>query len=162
MGRLESDLAAAGVERVETPISWVFLRGDEVFKVNKPVSLGFLGLSAAAKRRRACEAQVRLNRRLAPEVYLGCGPPRDRKQRHRVAGDGPAVDWAVPRRRLPEDQRGDVRLAAGKLDATQLAQVAERLAVCPRCARVLPASMDSAYPRPLPTRQGSAWRGRRQ
>ena len=66
------------VELVETHISWVFLAGERVYKVKKPVNLGFLDFTTLARRRRFCHEEVRLNRRLAPDVYLG----RDRHQGH--------------------------------------------------------------------------------
>ena len=72
--RLVDDLQRPGVELRETHISWVFLDVDDVWKVKKPVSLGFLDFSTPEKRRRACEEEVRLNRRLAPDVYLGVEP----------------------------------------------------------------------------------------
>ena len=65
MGRLRDDLGEVGVEVVETHISWVFLADRDVWKVKKPVALGFLDFSTPQKRRVACEAEVRLNRRLA-------------------------------------------------------------------------------------------------
>ena len=70
------------VELVETHISWVFLAGERVYKVKKPVELGFLDFSTLARRRRFCREEVRLNRRLAAETYLGRG------RASRVAGRG--------------------------------------------------------------------------
>jgi aminoglycoside phosphotransferase family enzyme len=64
----------AAVELVETHISWVFLAGDRVIKVKKPVSYGFVDHTALESRRRSCEEEVRLNRRLADAVYLGAVP----------------------------------------------------------------------------------------
>src|ERR1044072_8725271 len=70
------------VELVETHISWVFLTGDRVYKVKKPVDLGFLDFTTLERRRFFCEEEVRLNRRLTHEVYLGvvevCGTDRAR------------------------------------------------------------------------------------
>src|SRR6476469_11102553 len=59
------------VELVETHISWVFLAGERVYKVKKPVDLGFLDFTTLARRRHFCHEEVRLNRRLAPSVYRG-------------------------------------------------------------------------------------------
>ncbi len=63
MGTIKEDLAQPGIDLVETHISWVFLAMNEVWKVKKPVSLGFLNFSTPDRRRRACEAEIRLNRR---------------------------------------------------------------------------------------------------
>src|SRR5579875_1707683 len=62
------------VEVRQTHISAVFLAGAYVYKVKKPVTFGFLDFGTVAKRRHYCEEEVRLNRRLAPEVYLGVVP----------------------------------------------------------------------------------------
>src|SRR5690348_1327322 len=62
------------VEFKQTHISWVFLAGDYVYKVKKPVRFPFLDASCLRHRRELCESEVVLNRRLAPEVYLGVVP----------------------------------------------------------------------------------------
>src|SRR5688500_11750030 len=78
------------LEREETHVSVVLLRGDVAVTLKKPVSLGFLDFSTAEARRRACEDEVRLNRRLAPEVYLGVDDVRlGPDGRWTFAGDGP-------------------------------------------------------------------------
>jgi uncharacterized protein len=59
------------VELVETHISWVFLAGERVYKIKKPVDLGFLDFRTLRQRRHFCQEEVRLNRRLAPDTYLG-------------------------------------------------------------------------------------------
>ena len=62
------------VELVQTHISWVFLAGGRVYKLKKPVDFGFLDYSTPGRRAAACAAEVRLNRRLAPRLYLGVVP----------------------------------------------------------------------------------------
>ena len=64
----------AAVELVETHVSWVFLAGDRVVKVKKPVSYGFVEHTALESRRRSCEDEVRLNHRLTNGVYLSVVP----------------------------------------------------------------------------------------
>src|SRR3954447_9219547 len=66
--------AVPRVEVLQTHISAVFLAGPFVYKVKKPVNLGFLDFSTLEMRRHFCEEEVRLNRRLAPEVYLAVVP----------------------------------------------------------------------------------------
>ena len=128
MGILANDLLGPGTELRETHISWVFL-GDDVFKVKKPVALGFLDFSTSEKRRQACEAEVRLNRRLAPGVYRGVVPVTlDSQGRHRFGGEGDAVDWAVSMKRLPDSHRADVRLERGELTGDDIELVAARVA----------------------------------
>lgn len=135
MGGLREDLAGPGVEIEETHISLVFLARDEVHKVKKAVSLGFLDFSTLKDRERACRAEVELNRRFSPEAYLGVVPVvRDATGRHRLADDQrtaageQVVDWAVHMRRLPEERRADRLLAAGELGEAELRRVAETLA----------------------------------
>jgi aminoglycoside phosphotransferase family enzyme/predicted kinase len=126
---LANDLLGPGIELRETHISWVFLGGDDAFKVKKPVSLGFLDFSTKEKRHEACEAEVRLNRRLAPDVYLGVVPVTlDANGRHRFGGEGEPVDWAVHMKRLSDAHRADVRLERGELSGESIERVAERIA----------------------------------
>lgn len=67
------------IERIETHISTVLLTGRYAYKIKKPLSLGFLDFSTITARRHFCEEELRLNRRLAPEMYLEvvaiCGNP---------------------------------------------------------------------------------------
>ncbi len=129
MGTLREDLAREADELRETHISLVFLRGADVYKVKKPVSLGFLDFSTLDLRREACEAEVALNRRLAPDVYLGVVPVGlDASGRHVLGGGGPPVDWAVHMRRLPDEARADVRLARGELAVEDVDRIAEHVA----------------------------------
>src|SRR3989338_7950313 len=63
--------AITQIELIETHISWVLLTGEYAYKIKKPMNLGFLDFSTLALRQQACADEVRLNRRLAPELYLG-------------------------------------------------------------------------------------------
>ena len=129
MGTLKADLLDAGLELIETHISWVFLGPTDVFKVKRPVDLGFLDFSTLAARRRACEAELRLNRRLAPEVYLGVVPiTLDQGGAHAIDGVGETVDWAVHMRRLHVDRRADALLEAESLRPEDIDRLAEHIA----------------------------------
>lgn len=126
---LRDDLAEGADEVRETHVSWVFLTRESAIKVKKPVSLGFLDFSTLERRRAACEAEVALNRRLAPDVYRGVLPVvRDAAGRHRLDGDGEVVDCAVHMRRLRDEDRADARLAAGALGAGEIDRIATYLA----------------------------------
>ena len=117
------------VEVVQTHISVVFLAGERAYKVKKPVDLGFLDFTTLAKRRAVCDAEVRLNRRLAPGVYLGVEPvTRFEDGGLRLGGDGEPVEWAVAMVRLPAGRTFEALLGRGELDAGLLAEVARRLA----------------------------------
>lgn len=138
MGSLFEDLLSpdaypgarpAAVELRETHISAVYLLEADVYKVKKPVDFGFLDFSTPEKRREACEAEIRLNRRFSPEVYLGVVPiTRDEGGRHRVGGEGEIVDHAVHMRRLPDDERADVLLERGALGPADMDRVATAIA----------------------------------
>jgi len=64
------DHPAKNIELIETHISWVILTGDFAYKIKKPVNFGFLDFSTLNKRQHYCEQELRLNRRLAPTIYL--------------------------------------------------------------------------------------------
>jgi len=129
MGTLKADLEATGLELIETHISWVFLGDAEVFKIKRPVNLGFLDFTTVEQRRDACEAEVRLNARLALNVYLGVVPiTRNASGVHTLSGEGEVVDWAVHMRRLPDDERADLLLQAEKLQPDDVDRLAVHIA----------------------------------
>jgi len=129
MEMLKADLEAQGFDLIETHISWVFLGASEVFKVKRPVDLGFLDFTTLENRREACDAEVRLNRRLAPEVYIGVVPITvDAAGVHRIAGDGTVVEWAVHMRRLAVDRRADELLQARLLESSHIDALATHIA----------------------------------
>ena len=133
---LEEHLLAPGGEVRETHISWVFLGAGEVFKVKKPVSLGFLDFGTLEKRHEACEAEVALNRRLAPEVYRGVVPiTRGTDGRLRFGGSGEPLEWAVHMSRLADADRADELLERGELGADDLRRLARHLAAFHAAAR---------------------------
>lgn len=115
------------VDVIETHISWVALAGGFVYKLRKPVDFGFLDFSTLARRRRDCENEVRLNRRLAPDVYLGVVPITKRGDAYTVGGRGRAIDYAVKMRRLPAGAFLDAKIAAGEANARHVERIAERL-----------------------------------
>lgn len=136
MTHLLEDLVKPGDDVIETHISWVLLRGGDVFKIKKPVSMGFLDFSTLDLRRQTCDAEKELNERLAPGVYHGRVPiTLDDEGRHRLGGNGPVVEWAVHMSRLPETDRTDVRLSEGRLDVASVKRIARRLAAFHASAR---------------------------
>jgi aminoglycoside phosphotransferase family enzyme/predicted kinase len=130
MGTLKEDLEAAGFELIETHISWVFLGETDVFKVKRPVDVGFLDFTTLDKRREACDAEVLLNRRLAPDVYIDVVPIAvDGAGVHRIGGAGTVVDWAVHMRRLAAGRRADELLQAGLLEPSHVDALASHIAL---------------------------------
>ncbi|MFP4588003.1 MAG: AAA family ATPase, partial [Desulfohalobiaceae bacterium] len=118
------------VELIETHASWVFLAGEYVFKVKKPVNFGFLDFSSLNKRRLYCAEEIRLNRRLAPDVYLGLWALlRDSHGNLRLGGleHEEAVEYAVQMRRLNPEHMLDSLLQQGRVDKHLLDLLARRL-----------------------------------
>ncbi len=114
----------------ETHISWVFVAGDRAFKLKKPVVLDFLDYGTPGRRRAMCHEEVRLNARLAPDVYVGVRSVVDRGDRLEIADDGDpaAIDYVVEMRRYDERATLAALADAGRIAFVQMAAVGERLA----------------------------------
>ncbi|MFW6192722.1 MAG: AAA family ATPase [Gemmatimonadota bacterium] len=126
-----------------THISVVFLAGDFAYKVKKPVDLGFLDFTTLERRRRFCRREVRLNRRLAPGVYLGVCPlvedgdglrvgepfpPGEEPGPGETAAGGRTAEYAVMMKRLPDEATLRRRLRRGDLRPDDVERVARRIA----------------------------------
>jgi aminoglycoside phosphotransferase family enzyme/predicted kinase len=118
----------SGVEIRQTHISVVSLAGPYAYKIKKPVDLGFLDFTTLERRRHFCQEEVRLNRRLAPDVYLGVVPLTESDGRLVVGGDGEALEYAVKMRRLPDDATLLACLERGELAEGTLATLGTRIA----------------------------------
>jgi len=134
----------SSVEPIETHMSWVFLTDRFAYKLKKPVRYDFLDFSTTDARREDSRREVTLNRRLAPEVYLGVAPLiADASGGLHVDGaggdDGEAVDWLVHMRRLPADDFLDRAIRAGTIDRAAMRQAIRRLSILYRDTR--PAKM---------------------
>lgn len=124
------------VEVRQTHISAVFLAGVYVYKVKKPVDLDFLDFTTLDRRRRFCREEVRLNRRLAPDVYLGVVPIRAGEEGGLDVGkdvleDDPesgAVEYAVKMRRLPDDATVEAHLEESEAVGRVLERLGRRIA----------------------------------
>ncbi len=120
--------APRDVTVVETHMSFVFLAGDKAYKLKKPVRFPFLDFSTLQARETNCRAELRLNRRLAPQVYLGVAPLNLSKEGHlSLGGDGAVADWLVEMRRLPADRMLDKMLIEGRLDDRLIDALCETL-----------------------------------
>jgi aminoglycoside phosphotransferase family enzyme/predicted kinase len=127
-----------------THASWVFLTETEAWKVKRPVNLGFLDFSTADRRQRCCEDEVRLGRRLAPEVYRGVVPIYRGAAGHDFVGPGPVVDHAVRMRRLSDEDSAAALLASGRLQPDHLRHLADRLRTFYEGAALTPELGDAA------------------
>lgn len=116
-----------GVAARETHMSWVFLTQNRVYKLKKPVRFPYLDFSTLARREAACRAEVRLNRELAPDVYLGVVPLTLQTAGLALGGEGTAVDWLVVMRRLDENQTLEQAIFNKRVGYAQLDQLVDLL-----------------------------------
>ncbi len=117
------------VELVQTHISCVFIAGDYVYKVKKPVNFGFLDFTTLEKRKFYCEEELRLNKRLAASIYLDVVPiVRNDHGQLSPGGAGQVVDYAVRMKKLPLDKMLKILLAQGRAEAKVMDAVAEKIA----------------------------------
>jgi aminoglycoside phosphotransferase family enzyme/predicted kinase len=122
------------VDVQQTHISVVFLAGPHAYKLKKPVNLGFVDFSTLAKRRHFCEEEVRLNRRLAHEVYRGVVPVVRTPQGVQFEGEGEVVEWAVKMQRLPHEATIQERLRRGEIGIELVETLGRRIASFHRAA----------------------------
>lgn len=117
------------VEVIETHMSWVFLTDRSVYKLKKPVRYDSLDFREPELRRVDCAEEVRLNRRLTSDVYLGVVVlTRDDAGALALDGPGEAVDWLVHMRRLPADRMLDRQILTGRIDEASVRPAALLLA----------------------------------
>lgn len=120
-------------ELIETHISWVILAGERAYKIKKPVLLSFVDFRTLEARKAACLEELRLNRRLAPEIYEAVVPIGGTVDEP-LLGAEPAIEYAVMMRRFPQSALLDARLAAGRLGPKDMRQAARMVAAFHRCA----------------------------
>ena len=115
------------VAAIETHMSWVFLTGDRVFKLKKPVKFPYLDYSTLDRREAACRAEQDLNRRLAPSTYLEVRPLRLSSHGLSLEDDGAIVDWLVVMRRLDETHLLDHAIAVESVSLADVDRVTQLL-----------------------------------
>ena len=119
----------AEVTHKETHISHLFFAGDLVYKIKKPVRYSFLDYSSLDKRHRLLSEELRLNRRLAPSVYLGITPiTKDSDAHWRLGGDGEVVEYALVMRRLPERRMLPFLLKTHQVTPAMMKELADTVA----------------------------------
>lgn len=112
------------LETLETHISWVFLAGDKAYKFKKPVNLGFADFSTLERRQHFCQEELRLNRRLVPQLYLDVLPVIQTSAGPRLGGEGLAEEFCVRMARFPQS----ALLAQALDDGSVTPQSIDRLA----------------------------------
>jgi aminoglycoside phosphotransferase family enzyme len=119
----------ATIERMFTHSAIVFLAGQRAYKLKRAVRFDYLDFSTAERRREMCEAEVRLNRRTAPHLYLGVVPiTRERDGAFALGGSGDAVDWVVEMHRFPQEALFDRLAASRRLDVELMPPLAAAIA----------------------------------
>jgi aminoglycoside phosphotransferase family enzyme len=116
------------VELMQTQMSFIFITGKYVYKLKKPVNLGYLDYSTLEKRRYFCKQELELNRRLAPEAYLGVIPVTVNKDEYTLGGKGQIVDYAVKMLYLPQECMLNVLLERNQATEEMLDRVAAKMA----------------------------------
>jgi aminoglycoside phosphotransferase family enzyme len=117
----------AGVELVQTHISWVFLTAGFAYKVKKPVDLGFLNFTTLRRRHHYLNEELVLNRRLCPEIYLTVLPIAARGAGVRLGGPGHPLEYALKMVRMPQDRMMDEVADRGELGREHLDRIVETL-----------------------------------
>ncbi len=120
------------IRLIQTHISWVFLTGGVVYKIKKPVNFGFLDFTSLAKRKRACADELRLNRRLAPGIYLDVLPLYRSEGGYRI-GNSPGnrhhiIDYCLKMVEFDQNDLFDLRLEQNRFDPQWMDQLALSIA----------------------------------
>ena len=112
---------------MDTHISWVILTGKFAYKIKKALRLEFLDFSTLELRRHFCEEELRLNRRWAPELYLGVVPIFGTPERPTLLGDGEPIEYAVKMLQFRQESQLDKQLALGRLTDDDMRELAETI-----------------------------------
>ncbi len=131
---------------IETHISWVILTGRFAYKIKKPVDLGFLDFSTLDKRRYYCNEELRLNRRLAADIYLAVVPICGPENHPEIAGQGAAIEYAVKMREFPQAAQLDRMLKHDELGDRHVDAIARMIARFHRCVAVAGESSEFGTP----------------
>jgi aminoglycoside phosphotransferase family enzyme/predicted kinase len=115
------------VHLVQTHVSLIFITDNYVYKIKKPVDLGFLNFTTLDRRRFYCAEEIRLNRRLCPDIYLGIAEVRDSERGASFDGEGEVIDYAVKMKRLPEERMMEHLLQENSLVDEDIRRIARTI-----------------------------------
>lgn len=122
------DHPTESIHCLETHISWIILTGPYAYKIKKPVDFGFLDFSTLDKRHFYCREELRLNRRLAPQIYLAVVALTGNPICPRIGGAGPILEYAVKMRQFQQEDLLAERARRGELKEAYLTALAELIA----------------------------------
>lgn len=117
------------VERIDTHAAIIFLTGTRAYKLKRAVRYPYLDFSSPDKRRAVCEAELALNRRTAPDLYLAVRMIGRLAGGRLAIGRGVAIDWVIVMRRFPQHQLFDMKAREGKLTPKLLRDLADEIAI---------------------------------
>ncbi len=131
------------IKLIQTHISWVILTDQYVYKIKKPIEFSFLNFSTLEKRKEYCEKEVKLNKRLAPAMYLEVLPIKKSNGKYRILGNqGTIIDYAVLMRRMDETKQLDLLLDHGTVKAASIIKLADMLVSFHQGAAIVPEGED--------------------
>jgi len=130
---------SAEITMVQTQMSCVFLTDKYVYKIKKPVNLGYVDYTELERRHYYCQREVELNRRLCPQAYLGVVPITECGGNISIAGGGETVEYAVKMLRLPSELMLDYLLSKGAVVTPMMEALAAKLVAFHACAETSPA-----------------------
>jgi len=136
----------AKVDLVETHASWLLIAGNFVYKIKKPVVLPFLDYGTLERRLACCTAELQLNRRFAPDLYLEVVSIVDQGGRPVVGGSGRILEYAVKMRRFAESGRLDRLCVHHHLHPQHVSELGTRIAAFHQAAAVAPPASDFGRP----------------
>lgn len=122
------DHEVSEVIMLQTHISWVFLTGKYAYKVKKPMDFGFLNFTELEQRKHFCEEEIRLNKRLADQIYIKTVTITGSESEPSLNGDGEAIEYAVKMRQFDQSQLIDKLLCDEKLQSDHIDDIAKQVA----------------------------------
>jgi aminoglycoside phosphotransferase family enzyme/predicted kinase len=128
----------SAIKLIETHVSWVILTGEYTYKIKKRVKLEFLDTTSLATRHFLCKEELRLNKRLAPDLYLEVVPIIQDETGIRLVGSGTVIDYAVKMKQFDPSQELPALLVRADVTAQELLRLAEHLAKFHRQAALAP------------------------
>jgi aminoglycoside phosphotransferase family enzyme/predicted kinase len=126
-----SDVFHEGTDQIrvlQTHMSWIFLVGQHAYKIKKPIDLGFADFTTLKNRRHFCQEELRINRRLAPHLYLDVVAITGSCDAPTVGGDGDPIEYAVKMKRFPQSDLLTHVLERGELAAKHVDDLAHDVA----------------------------------
>jgi uncharacterized protein len=133
----------------ETNISWIILTGSYAYKLKKSVSLGFIDTSTLSRRQQLCAEELRLNQRLAPDLYVDVVAITRDETGVRIGGHGQIIEYAVRMKQFEAREELSALLEHGEVSAREIADLAAVIAAFHASAKRAPSSIDCIYTRQL-------------